>query len=386
DDGFFYFVMDFIPGGNLQDAVLEGRVHREQAITIMLSVGEALAQAHARGHVHRDVKPVNILLTTSGEPRLTDFDLVTAQDTTGGTRTGALGTFLYAAPEMMERPQDADARADVYGLGMTVAFVLHGDRLPRTALTARARFIDELSCPPALKGVLKKATAEDAAHRHPDTVAFCEALTVVNLSESQPALRLPASGLSTPPDEMTQRLWITNLSDQQIANYLDISKGTKHSAAKRRTPWSGYWYVNVNDEGNRSWADQRKFGFVTAGGGLEYSRPLFKLKVGNPVFAYLRGEGYVGYGLVRSEAVRVLDAQVNGTRLLDLPLERPGIANKYANDPERSEYIVGIDWKATVKPADAKTFKGVFTYRNVVCRLREKETIEFLKREFGVQE
>jgi serine/threonine protein kinase len=186
DDGFFYFVMDFIPGGNLQDAVLQGRVYREQAIPIILSIGEALAEAHARGHVHRDVKPVNILLTESGAPRLTDFDLVTGQDTTGGTRTGALGTFIYAAPEMMEHPQDADARADVYGLGMTVAFVLHGDRLPRKALTARERFIDELSCPPALKIVLKQATAEDSDDRHPDAAAFCEALRAVISPGSSP--------------------------------------------------------------------------------------------------------------------------------------------------------------------------------------------------------
>lgn len=176
DDGFFYFVMDFVAGGNLQDAVIEQRVKREHAVPIILSVGEALAEAHRRGHVHRDVKPVNILLTASGAPRLTDFDLVTGQDTTGGTRTGALGTFIYAAPEMMERPQDADARADVYGLGMTMAFVLHGDRLPRRALTARERFIEELGCPPTLKTVLKRATAEDAEDRYSDAAAFCEAL------------------------------------------------------------------------------------------------------------------------------------------------------------------------------------------------------------------
>jgi formylglycine-generating enzyme required for sulfatase activity len=186
DDGFFYFVMELVTGGNLQDAVLARRVQREQAMPIILGIGEALAQAHARGHVHRDVKPVNILLTESGEPRLTDFDLVTGQDTTGGTRTGALGTFIYAAPEMMDRPQDADARADVYGLGMTIAFMLHGDRLPRKALTARERFIEELGCPPALAAVLKQATAEDPADRHLDAAAFCEALRAATSPGSPP--------------------------------------------------------------------------------------------------------------------------------------------------------------------------------------------------------
>jgi formylglycine-generating enzyme required for sulfatase activity len=176
DDGFFYFVMDYVSGGNLQDAVRARRVHGEQAVPIILSIGDALALAHARGHVHRDVKPVNILISESGEPCLTDFDLVTAPDTTGGTDDGALGTFLYAAPEMMMRPQDADARADVYGLGMTVAFMLHGDKLPLDALTDREPFIEELRCASAVKTILKRATAKTPQDRHPSVAAFCEAL------------------------------------------------------------------------------------------------------------------------------------------------------------------------------------------------------------------
>jgi formylglycine-generating enzyme required for sulfatase activity len=187
DDGFYYVVMDLVPGGNLQDAVLEQRVHHGHVASIILSVGEALAEAHARGHVHRDVKPVNILLTESGAPRLTDFDLVTGLDTTGGTRTGALGTFIYAAPEMMERPQDADARADVYALGMTMAFMLHGDRLPWKALTARERFIEGLHATPAVEAVLKQATAENPGERYPDAAAFCRALRAGISPGSAPA-------------------------------------------------------------------------------------------------------------------------------------------------------------------------------------------------------
>src|SRR5262249_47267532 len=99
DGGWLYFVMELVPGGDLHLAVLKGTVPPDRAIPIVLAVGEALAEAHAKDIVHRDVKPANVLLDASGAPRLTDFDLAAAGDTTGGTRTGAMGTFLYAAPE-----------------------------------------------------------------------------------------------------------------------------------------------------------------------------------------------------------------------------------------------------------------------------------------------
>jgi formylglycine-generating enzyme required for sulfatase activity/3',5'-cyclic AMP phosphodiesterase CpdA len=228
DDGFFYFVMSFIEGGNLQDAVFEQRVKREQAVPIILSIGEALAEAHARGHVHRDIKPMNILVTESGEPRLTDFDLVTAHDTTGGTRTGALGTFIYAAPEMMERPQEADARADVYGLAMTMAFMLHGGRLPRKALTARERFIEDLGCASVLEAVLKQATGEDPEERYPDASAFCEALRA-------------ATSLGSP---VLERVQPENV-EQSVARE---PKDTRLLRFMVKLPGGTFWMGSVDDD------------------------------------------------------------------------------------------------------------------------------------------
>ena len=73
----------------------------EERLRVVLEVGKALAHAHGQGVIHRDVKPANILLDLDDRPKLTDFDLVRAADTTGGTRTAMMGTFLYAAPEAM---------------------------------------------------------------------------------------------------------------------------------------------------------------------------------------------------------------------------------------------------------------------------------------------
>src|SRR6185369_6109174 len=117
------------PGGNLREAVLRKRLKEGAWPSIILPIAKALALAHSKGVIHRDIKPSNILLDESDQPKLTDFDLVGVNDTTGGTRTGALGTVVYAAPECLERPQEATARADVYGLGMTAIFCLFGKDL-----------------------------------------------------------------------------------------------------------------------------------------------------------------------------------------------------------------------------------------------------------------
>jgi Protein kinase domain len=176
DDGYHYFAMELMTGGDLRQAVLKGRVDASAVVPLLLRLGEALAKAHARRFIHRDIKPANVLLNERAEPRLTDFDLVAAADTTGGTQTGALGTFVYAAPEMLERPQDADARADVYGLGMTAAFVLHGVDLPRSVLRDAVGFIARLSCDEPLKRILQRAVAWEPEDRFADAAAFCEAL------------------------------------------------------------------------------------------------------------------------------------------------------------------------------------------------------------------
>jgi hypothetical protein len=172
DGGFHYFVMELVLGGNLRSAVLEGALGQEAALPLLLRVTEAAAEAHRAGMVHRDIKPSNILLDEEGNPKLTDFDLVSAPDTTGGTRTGALGTLLYAAPECLDRPQDATTRADVYGLGMTAIFCLSGQELTLSTLKHPELAIAQLSCSSQLKAVLLRAVAWAPAGRFTDAVVL----------------------------------------------------------------------------------------------------------------------------------------------------------------------------------------------------------------------
>ncbi|MFE8598193.1 protein kinase domain-containing protein [Archangium violaceum] len=177
DGGFHYFVMDYVAGGNLREAVLQQAVTPDKIVPIVVRVGEALALGHSLGIIHRDVKPANILMADQATPLLTDFDLVGAADTTGGTRTGALGTLVYAAPECLDRPQDADARADVYGLGMTAIFGFHGDELPfHQWMRNHEGFLNQLSCPQPIKNVLRRATSLERGFRYKDAGEFVSEL------------------------------------------------------------------------------------------------------------------------------------------------------------------------------------------------------------------
>ncbi len=176
DAGWHYFVMECLKGGDLSREAATDTIDRNRVFERILSVADALVYTHACGHVHRDVKPANILLAADGTPKLSDFDLVLAHDTTGGTRSGALGTFIYAAPESLSRPQGVDVRADVYGLAMTLLYCLHGKQLPLHVVRSLTPVLDEMQAPAPLREVLERALSWDLGHRYPDIAAFREAL------------------------------------------------------------------------------------------------------------------------------------------------------------------------------------------------------------------
>ena len=169
-----FFAMEYLDGGDLRAAMRGGKLDRSAALAAVLEVGEALACAHAKGLIHRDVKPTNILLTSDGRAKLTDFDLVRAADTTGGTRTQGMGSFVYAAPEVMHSAKKADQRADVFGLAMTAVFVLHGADLPMEALFETREFLDEeIETTGAVREVLARGLAKKVEKRTPTVEKLC---------------------------------------------------------------------------------------------------------------------------------------------------------------------------------------------------------------------
>ncbi|WP_449067750.1 serine/threonine-protein kinase [Prosthecobacter sp.] len=130
-----FFVMEYVARHDLARRVAEqGPLKPLEAVRTLIPVATALAAAHAVGIIHRDVKPSNILCTEDGGVKVTDFGLSrllqAAEDgsSSEGTpgRRRVLGTVDFMAPEQAARPEAADARADVYGLGCTLFYLLTG--------------------------------------------------------------------------------------------------------------------------------------------------------------------------------------------------------------------------------------------------------------------
>lgn len=134
-DGFHYFVMEMIEGKTLYDImqpppVGEGRNFSEaEALDITIQMADALAHAHARGLIHRDVKPKNIILTPQGVAKLTDLGLARALDDKAAAEAEAgraYGTPYYISPEQIRGDVDIDFRADIYSLGATMYHLVTG--------------------------------------------------------------------------------------------------------------------------------------------------------------------------------------------------------------------------------------------------------------------
>ncbi|MBC7785182.1 MAG: serine/threonine protein kinase, partial [Burkholderiales bacterium] len=134
-DQIHYFVMEYVEGRTLYDImqpppVGEGRnFTEEEALDIGVKMADALAHAHRKGLIHRDVKPKNILLTPTNDAKLTDLGLAREVDDKHAAETEAgkaYGTPYYISPEQIRGDLDIDFRADIYSLGATLYHLITG--------------------------------------------------------------------------------------------------------------------------------------------------------------------------------------------------------------------------------------------------------------------
>jgi len=127
DVGPNYLVMELVEGETLAHRLKKGKLPLEQAVRFGAQIAEALAAAHAKGIVHGDLKPANIMLTKSGV-KVLDFGLArSAADTTSSAPSVIMGTPAYMAPEQLEG-QAVDARTDIYAFGLVLSEMVTGKR------------------------------------------------------------------------------------------------------------------------------------------------------------------------------------------------------------------------------------------------------------------
>jgi len=123
----FWIVMELLPGGSLADRIdARGAIPAEQSIAIACDIASGLGYAHERGIVHRDVKPMNILFTADGKPKLTDFGNAKPREPAVQTQQGHLiGSPSFMSPEQITGAA-VDCRTDIYSLGISLYQMLTG--------------------------------------------------------------------------------------------------------------------------------------------------------------------------------------------------------------------------------------------------------------------
>ncbi len=205
DAGCCYCVLEYLDAGDLEAALREGRIRRSAALRALLRVASGVAAMHAAGVMHLDLKPQNILLGSDGRVMLGDFDRVRNAATEGGSTTDTVESIFYLAPETFDETRRPGPAADVFSLGMTALFVLHGDKLPAWIVRRPAALLRRIDCPEALRQVIGRAIELDPSARQTDVeslaLAMQEALgrsTTGGLPRVAPLVSVPPPSIPPP--------------------------------------------------------------------------------------------------------------------------------------------------------------------------------------------
>lgn len=188
-DGRHYIVMELLSGGTVRDRLREGRMPWDRATNLLLEAAKGLAALHRAGVIHRDIKPSNMMFGADGVLRLTDFGLARRVADAGMVTRSSdrLGSPAYTAPEQVLDASEADARSDIYSLGISYYEMLTGTPPFRTPSDTDVCFqqvhrplpdiraaVPDL--PRRLTTLLQRMTAKNPLQRPADGSALVEEL------------------------------------------------------------------------------------------------------------------------------------------------------------------------------------------------------------------
>lgn len=232
-----YIVMEYVEGETLKDRIRRnGRLGLDEASGIALELLAAIAAAHAKGVIHRDIKSQNILMDAEGRAKVADFGIAQAGDP-GMTEAGSiLGTAQYLAPEQA-RGEPVDERSDLYSVGVVLYEMLTGG-VPfkgDSAVTVALKHVNELPTEPAervpgipysLNQIVLKALAKDPARRYGSAAEFAADLRAAKTGGPLRAATFDAAA------ERTQVL-ATRIAGDQATQVLRRGETVTRAAATR---------------------------------------------------------------------------------------------------------------------------------------------------------
>lgn len=180
-------------------------------------------------------------------------------------------------------------------------------------------------------------------------------------------------------EQFLSRVWLIEPSETQA------NVSTSVVIKSQKEPWNGEYYVSFGNMESRSWEDARQFGFISAGGGTWYSQTLKSLSPGDRVWVNIPKTGYVGVGRVVETVVPVKEFTVQTPEGERPALEVLKHADKYrldADDPDKAEYFVRVEWLDTLPETQAINEVGLFGNQNTVCQpltIKWRHTVDRLK-------
>lgn len=193
--GHHYIVMEFVSGKTLKQVIRSrGPLVNEEAIDIMKQLCSAVSEAHARGIIHRDIKPQNVIVKADGSVKILDFGIATAKGSMQLTQANnVMGSVHYLAPELA-RGEPATPQSDIYALGIVLYEMLSGDvpfkadQAVQIALKHMREAMPSVrsmnaSVPQSVENIITRATAKEPNNRYRSTADMLQDVSTCLRSE-----------------------------------------------------------------------------------------------------------------------------------------------------------------------------------------------------------